>query len=50
MYGQFVRQTEEILGNESWLWLIKERKCKKGDRESYYGSTRTGVCNESDES
>ena len=23
MHGQFVRQTEEILGNESWLWLKK---------------------------
>ena len=23
MHGQFVRQTEEILGNESWFWLKK---------------------------
>ena len=23
MHGQFVRQTEEILGNKSWFWLKK---------------------------
>ena len=23
MHGQFVRQTEEILWNESWFWLKK---------------------------
>ena len=23
MHGQFVRQTEEIWGNKSWLWLKK---------------------------
>ena len=29
MHGQFVRQTEEILGNESWFWLKKAGSVKR---------------------